>query len=178
MRPIPRPLGDCQQSPREKQGRRRHCVRHAAATSWRWLWHRATTGAQTRKVRDPRTPGFRVGKTGLRRGTRMVCSAKRIRGPCLPGMTGGIPGLSTTTPAKGLALLSTINGAITPRRDAFADLPASGGLARLGRTCPAGQTPLPLLSDRGWKPLPQGSSSPGLQLQEKDGRYTLQMARA
>ncbi|MGE5311698.1 MAG: hypothetical protein ACM3MN_08130 [Nitrospirota bacterium] len=62
------------------------------------------------------------------------------------------PKLSTTTPPKGVASLSTINAAITPWRDAFAE-----------------QTSLPLLAHRGWKPLPQRSSSPSLQLAEKDG---------
>ncbi|MGE5311423.1 MAG: hypothetical protein ACM3MN_06740, partial [Nitrospirota bacterium] len=57
------------------------------------------------------------------------------------------PELSTTTPPKGLASLSTINDAITPWRDAFAK-----------------QISLPLLTHRGWKPLPQRSSSPSLQL--------------
>ena len=66
-------------------------------------------------------------------------------------MTGVIPKLSTTAPPKGLASLSTINGAITPRRDAFAE-----------------QTSLPLLTRRGWKPLPQRSFSQSLQLGEKD----------
>jgi len=57
----------------------------------------------------------------------MVCGAKRIRSIYLLSPTGVIPKLSTTTPPKGLASLSTINAAITPRRDAFTDLPASGG---------------------------------------------------
>ena len=51
----------------------------------------------------------------------MVCGAKRIRSLYLPWMTGVTPKLSTTTPPKGLASLSTINGAITPWRDAFAE---------------------------------------------------------
>ena len=63
----------------------------------------------------------------------MVCGAKRIRSLYLPWMRGVTPKLSTTTPPKGLALLSTINAAITPRRDAFAE-----------------QTSLPLLTHRGW----------------------------
>ena len=67
-------------------------------------------------------------------------------------MTGVTPKLSTTTPPKGVASLSTINAAITPWRDAFAE-----------------QTSLPLLAPRGWKPLPQRSSSPSLQLAGKDG---------
>ena len=57
----------------------------------------------------------------------MVCGAKRIRSLYLPRMTGVTLKLSTTTPPRGLASLSTINDAITPRRDAFADLSASGG---------------------------------------------------
>ena len=57
----------------------------------------------------------------------MLCSAKRIWSLYLLWMTGVPPKLSTTAPPKGLASLSTINGAITPRRDAFADLSASGG---------------------------------------------------
>ena len=61
--------------------------------------------------------------------------------------------LSTTIPPKGLASLSTINAAITPWRDAFAE-----------------QTSLPLLTHRGWKPLPQRSSSHSLPLEEKDGQ--------
>jgi len=82
----------------------------------------------------------------------MVCSAKRIRSLYLPWMRGMSPKLSTTTPPKGVASLSTINAAITPWRDAFAE-----------------QTSLHLLAHRGWKPLPQHSSSPSLRLAEKDG---------
>ena len=82
----------------------------------------------------------------------MVCSAKRIWSLYLPWMTGMTRKLSTTALSKGLASLSTINGAITPRRDAFAE-----------------QTSLPLLTRRGWKPLPQRSSLPSLQFGEKDG---------
>jgi hypothetical protein len=67
-------------------------------------------------------------------------------------MTRVTPKLSPTIPPKGLASLSTINAAITPWRDAFAE-----------------QTSLPLLAHRGWKPLPQGSFSPSLPLGEKDG---------
>jgi len=70
----------------------------------------------------------------------MVCGAKRIRSLYLPWMTGVPPKLSTRTPPKGLASLSTIHAAITPWRDAFAE-----------------QTSLPLLTYRGWKPLPQRS---------------------
>jgi len=66
----------------------------------------------------------------------MVCAAKRIRSLYLPCMTGVTPKLSTTSPPEDLASLSTINGAITPRRDAFAE-----------------QTSLPLLTHRGW-PVP------------------------
>ena len=83
----------------------------------------------------------------------MVCGAKRIRSLYVPWMTGVTPKLSTTTPPKGPASLSTINGAITPWRDAFGE-----------------QTSLPQLTYRGWKPLPQSSSSPSLQLGEKDGQ--------
>ena len=42
----------------------------------------------------------------------MVCGAKRIRSLYLPWMTGVTPRLSTTTPPKDLASLSTINAAI------------------------------------------------------------------
>jgi hypothetical protein len=45
-------------------------------------------------------------------------------------------------PLEGLASLSTINGAITPRHDVFVDW-----------------SPLPLLIHRGWKPLPQEKSA-------------------
>ena len=65
----------------------------------------------------------------------MVCSAKRIWSLYLLWMTGVTPKLSTTALPKGLASLSTIDGAITPRRDAFADLSASGG-ADLPCHCP------------------------------------------
>jgi hypothetical protein len=51
----------------------------------------------------------------------MVNGAKRIRSLYLPWMKGMPPRLSTTTPPKALASLSTINGAITPWRDAFAE---------------------------------------------------------
>jgi hypothetical protein len=51
----------------------------------------------------------------------MVCGAKRIRSLYLPWMTGVTPKLSTTAPPEGLASLSTINAAITPWRDAFAE---------------------------------------------------------
>jgi hypothetical protein len=50
-----------------------------------------------------------------------VCGAKRIRSIYLPSPTGRPPGLSTTTSFKALASLSTINGAITPWRDVFAE---------------------------------------------------------
>jgi hypothetical protein len=63
----------------------------------------------------------------------MVCGTKRIRSLNLPWMTGVTSKLATTTPPKGPASLFTITAAITPRRDAFADLPAPGGLARLRR---------------------------------------------
>jgi hypothetical protein len=59
----------------------------------------------------------------------MVCGAKRIRSLYLPWMTGLTPKPSTINTPKGLALLSTVNAAITPRRDVFAE-----------------QTPLPLLT--------------------------------
>jgi hypothetical protein len=54
----------------------------------------------------------------------MVCGAKRIRSLYLPWMTGMTPKLSTKASPNGVASLFTINAAITPRRDAFADLPA------------------------------------------------------
>ena len=82
----------------------------------------------------------------------MVCGARRIWSLYLPSMTRVTPKFSTATPPKGPASLSTINAAITPWRDAFAE-----------------QISLPLLTHRGWKPLPQCSSLPSLQLGEKDG---------
>ncbi len=51
----------------------------------------------------------------------MVCGAKRIRSLYLPSVREKPPGLSTTTPPKGLVSFFTINAAITPRRDAFAE---------------------------------------------------------
>jgi len=78
----------------------------------------------------------------------MVCSAKRIRSLYLPWMTGVTPKLSTTTPPKGLASLSTINGALC----AFAE-----------------QTSLPLLTHRGWKALQERSFSLSLLPGEKAG---------
>ena len=83
-----------------------------------------------------------VSHNGAAAGAGMVCGAKRIRSLYLPWMTGVIPKLSTATPPKGMVSLSTIYGAITPRRDAFAE-----------------QTSLPPPTHRGWKPLPQRSSS-------------------
>ena len=83
-----------------------------------------------------------VVQNGAAPGAGMVCGAKRIRSLYLPWMTRVPSKLSTTTPPKGLASLSTINAAITPWRDAFAE-----------------QTSLPLLTHRGRKPLPQRSSS-------------------
>ena len=80
----------------------------------------------------------------------MVCGAKRILSLYLPWMTVVAPKLSTAAPAKCLASLSTINAAITPWRDVFAE-----------------QTSLPLFTYRGWKPLPQRSSSQTLQLGEE-----------
>ena len=53
----------------------------------------------------------------------MVCGAKRIRSLYLPWMRGVTPKLSTTTPPKGLASLSTINGATM--RLCRADIPDS-----------------------------------------------------
>jgi len=57
----------------------------------------------------------------------MVCGAKRIWSLYLRWMRAVTAKLSTKTPPKGLASLSTINAAITPRREVFADLSASGG---------------------------------------------------
>jgi hypothetical protein len=80
-----------------------------------------------------------VVQNGAAPGAGMVCGAKRIRSLYPPSMTGVTPRLSTAAPPKGLASFSTINAAITPWRDAFAE-----------------QTSLPLLTHRGWKPLPGG----------------------
>jgi len=66
----------------------------------------------------------------------MVCGARRIRSLYLPWITAVTSKLSTTSPPEDLASLSTVNGAITPRRDAFAE-----------------QTSLHLLTHRGW-PVP------------------------
>jgi hypothetical protein len=66
----------------------------------------------------------------------------------------GPPGFPPTPRPQGPTSLFTIDGAITPRRDAFADLPALGGFVRLWRSRPPCRRPL----NRGWKPLPQGSS--------------------
>jgi hypothetical protein len=63
----------------------------------------------------------------------MVCGAKRIRSLYLPLVRERLPGLSTTSPPQGRASFSTINAAITPRRDVFAD-----------------QTSVPLRIHRGW----------------------------
>jgi hypothetical protein len=65
-------------------------------------------------------------------GAGMVCGAKRIRSLYFPRMIGVTPKVSTATLPKGLASLSTINDATTPRRGAFAE-----------------QTSLPLLTHRG-----------------------------
>ena len=70
----------------------------------------------------------------------MVCGAKRIRSLYLPWITAVTLKLSATAPPKDLASFSTINDAITPRRDVFAE-----------------QTSLPPLTHRGWKPLPHNS---------------------
>jgi hypothetical protein len=59
----------------------------------------------------------------------MVCGAKRIRSLYLPWMTGVTPKLSTITPPKGLASLSTINAATM--RLCRADLPAPAHSSRL-----------------------------------------------
>jgi hypothetical protein len=59
----------------------------------------------------------------------MVCGAKRIRSLYLPRMTGVTLKLSTTTPPRGLASLSTINAATM--RLCRADLPASAHSSRL-----------------------------------------------
>ena len=59
----------------------------------------------------------------------MVCGAKRIRSLYLPWMTGVTPKLSTTTPPRGLASLSTINAATM--RLCRADLSASAHSSRL-----------------------------------------------
>jgi hypothetical protein len=118
-----------------------HYARDALARSWRWSCHWATiprhrgTGPEAYlsvrcKVRDPRTPGLRLCKTGRRQGVGMVCGAKRIRSLYLPWMTGVTPKLSTTTPPKGPASLSTINAATM--RLCRADLPASAHLFAAG----------------------------------------------
>ena len=59
----------------------------------------------------------------------MVCGAKRIRSLYLPWITGVTPKLSTTSPPKGLASLSTINAATM--RLCRADLPAAAHPSRL-----------------------------------------------
>jgi hypothetical protein len=61
-------------------------------------------------------------------GGRVVCGAKRIRSHYLPSPTERRPGLSTRTPPKGPASLSTINDATM--RLCRADLPASRHLNR------------------------------------------------
>jgi hypothetical protein len=68
-----------------------------------------------------------VVQIGAGPGAGPVCGAKRIRSLYLPSMTPVTPRLSTAAPPKGLTSLSVINAAITPWRDAFADLSASGG---------------------------------------------------
>jgi hypothetical protein len=87
----------------------------------------------------PRKPGFRLCKTERRPGQGRSApegvrdrGAKRIRSLYLPWMTGATPELSTATPPKGLASLSTINGATM--RLCRGDLPATAHSSRLA--CP------------------------------------------
>jgi hypothetical protein len=77
-------------------------------------------------LRPPRLPAV---QNGAAPGAGMVCGAKRIRSLYLPWMTGLTPKLSTTTPPKGLASLSTINAATM--RLCRADLPATAHSSRL-----------------------------------------------
>ena len=79
----------------------------------------ATSSAQARPE-DARLPAVQDGATPE---AGMVCGAKRIRSLYLPWMTGVTPKLSTTTPPKGLASLSTMNDATM--RLCRADLPAT-----------------------------------------------------
>jgi hypothetical protein len=88
-----------------------HYARTAVARSWRWPSFRLRTRRGGAGGRDGLPPQYLRDR-----------GAKRIRSLYLPRMIGMPPKLSTTTPPKDLALLSTINGAITPRPDAFADL--------------------------------------------------------
>ena len=66
----------------------------------------------------------------------MVCGAKRIRSLYLPWITAVTPKLSTPVPYKGLASLDTINAAITPWRDAFAEQTSLLLLSRAVRSRP------------------------------------------
>jgi hypothetical protein len=65
----------------------------------------------------------------------MVYGANRIRSLYLPWIIAVTPKLSTTTPPKGLASLSTINAATMRLRRA--DLPASAHSSRLEATLTA-----------------------------------------
>jgi hypothetical protein len=94
--------------------------------------------------------------------------AKRIRSLYLPWMRGVTPKLSTTTPPKGLASLFTINSAITPWRDAFADLSRNPSGADLPATAHSSRLACP--GTAAGKPLPQRPSSQSLPLGEKDGQ--------
>jgi hypothetical protein len=66
-------------------------------------------------------------QNGAAPGAGMVCGAKRIRSLYLPWMTGVTPKLSTTPRPKAWPRSPLFNAAITPWRDALADLSASGG---------------------------------------------------
>ena len=83
-------------------------------------------------------------QNGAAPGAGMVCGAKRIRSLYLPWMTGVTPKLSTTTPPKGLASVSTINAATM--RLCRADHPASRHPVAAGGSCimrASGESPSP-----------------------------------
>jgi len=78
----------------------------------------------------------------------MICGPKRIRSLYLPRMTGVTPSFPPQPSPKAWPR-SPLS---IPRLCAFAE-----------------QTSLLLLTHRGWKPLPQRSSSQSQELEEKDG---------
>ncbi len=68
--------------------------------------HPIAAGSRSHKARTSSHPPGTAGAGG-----RGICGAKRIRSLYLPSPTGRPPGLSTRTPPKGPASVSTINGA-------------------------------------------------------------------
>jgi len=89
----------------------------------------------------------------------MVCGAKGIRSIYLPSPKGRPPGLSSTTPPKAPASLSTINAATM--RLCRADLPATAHSSRLPFGAAQGPEPVEETPENARLPAGQNGAAPG-----------------